>query len=245
MNAILPGSSDRSSRRVRASFPVAKPARAIVKLRVVAAENWAFANWAKEFTRLRSIAFRAQSIAVVDHTFFARYSIIINAVIFAAIGMFVAEGSGTRMSTGDFVAFSAAFSAFFVALVTLSETVLTLLNLLPIHGRARPILEELPEVDASKKHPGELQGSIEVVKLGFSYTGDQEILRTRASVCVRATSSLWSVHRAPASPPCFGSCSVSRGRAAARSTTTTRISQTSTCARCDGKPGSCCRAASS
>jgi ABC-type bacteriocin/lantibiotic exporter with double-glycine peptidase domain len=32
-------------------------------------------------------------------------------------------------------------------------------------------------VDASKKHPGELQGSIEVVKLGFSYTADQEIIK--------------------------------------------------------------------
>jgi NHLM bacteriocin system ABC transporter ATP-binding protein len=149
----------------------------IVKLRVAAAEHWAFANWAKEFTRLRSIAFRAQSIEVVDHTFFAGYSIIINAVIFAVIGMFIAQGSGTRMSTGDFVAFSAAFGTFFVALMTLSETVLGLLNLLPIYRRTRPILEELPEVHVSRKHPGELQGSIEVVKLGFSYTGDREILK--------------------------------------------------------------------
>lgn len=149
----------------------------IVKLRVAAAENRAFANWAREFTRLRSIAFRAQNIAVIDHTFFAGYSIIINAVIFAVIGMFVLAGGGARMSTGDFVAFSAAFGAFFVALVTLSETMLGLLNLVPIYGRAKPILEGLPEVDASKKHPGELQGSIEVVKLGFSYTADQEILK--------------------------------------------------------------------
>ena len=81
------------------------------------------------------------------------------------------------MSTGDFVAFSAAFGAFFVALVTLSETVLGLLNLVPIYARAKPILEGLPEVDASKRHPGELQGAIDVVRLGFSYTADQEILR--------------------------------------------------------------------
>ena len=170
--------------------------------------------------------------------FFAGYTIIINAVIFAVIGMFIVEGSGTRMSTGDFVAFSAAFGAFFVALVTLSETMLRLLNLLPIYGRAKPILEELPEVDASKKHPGELHGSIEVVKLGFSYTADQEILKGREFQCASGrASSLWSVHRAPASPPSFGSCSASRSRAAARSTTTTRISLTSTCARCDGKLG--------
>ena len=60
-------------------------------------------------------------MAVVDHVFFAGYTIIINAVIFAVIGMFVLAGGAARMSTGDFVAFSAAFGAFFVALVTLSE----------------------------------------------------------------------------------------------------------------------------
>jgi len=149
----------------------------IVKLRVSAAENRAFANWAREFTTLRSIAFRAQNIAVVDRTFFAGYSVVINAVIFAVIGMFVLQGSGFDMSTGDFVAFSAAFGVFFAALVSTSATMLGLLSLVPIYGRAKPILTGLPEVDASKKHPGELQGSIEVVKVGFSYTPDQEILR--------------------------------------------------------------------
>ncbi|MEO8304961.1 MAG: NHLP bacteriocin export ABC transporter permease/ATPase subunit [Betaproteobacteria bacterium] len=149
----------------------------IVKLRVAAAENRAFANWAREFTRLRSIAFRAQNIAIIDHTFFSGYSIIINAVIFAVIGMFVLAGGGARMSTGDFVAFSAAFGAFFTALISLSETSIGLLNLVPIYTRVKPILAGIPEVDAAKKHPGELQGSIEVVKVDFSYTADQEILK--------------------------------------------------------------------
>ncbi len=149
----------------------------IVKLRVAAVENRAFANWAREFTRLRSIAFRAQNIAVVNHTFFAGYSIVINAVIFAVIGMVLVHGSGARLSTGDFVAFSAAFGVFFAALVAMTETMLGLLNLVPIYGRAKPILEALPEVSPAKKHPGELQGSIEVVKLGFAYTPEHPVLK--------------------------------------------------------------------
>jgi NHLM bacteriocin system ABC transporter ATP-binding protein len=149
----------------------------IVKLRISAAENRAFANWAAEFTRYRGIAFRAQNIAVFDHTFFAGYSVIINVVIFAVIGMFMLGDGGLAMSTGDFVAFSAAFGVFFGALVGTTETLLGLLNLVPIYTRAKPILTGLPEVDASKKHPGVLEGSIEVVKVGFSYTADQEILK--------------------------------------------------------------------
>jgi NHLM bacteriocin system ABC transporter ATP-binding protein len=149
----------------------------IVKLRVAAAENRAFGNWAREFTKLRSVAFKAQNIAVVDHTFFAGYTTLIHVVIFASIGMFAVGAGEARISTGDFVAFSAAFSLFFVSLVALSDTLLALLNLVPTYGRAKPILETLPEVDASKKHPGELQGTIDVVGVGFSYTPDQEVLK--------------------------------------------------------------------
>ena len=149
----------------------------IVKLRVAAAENRAFANWAREFTKLRSVAFQAQNIAVFDSTFFTGYSILINVAIFAFIGAFAFQSPETRMSTGDFVAFSAAFALFFVSLITLSQTTLGLLNLVPTYARAKPILETLPEVDASKKHPGELQGAIDIVKLGFSYRPGEEILK--------------------------------------------------------------------
>jgi ATP-binding cassette subfamily C protein len=149
----------------------------IVKLRVAAADRSAFANWAREFTRLRIVAFKAKRIAIVDHVFFAGYSILINAVVFAVVGIFMVAQSGTRLSIGDFVAFNAAFAAFFVALVTLCETTLGLLNLSPVYGRAKPILEGVVEVDAARKHPGELRGSIEVVNLGFSYTKEQEVLK--------------------------------------------------------------------
>src|SRR4029079_12446467 len=97
--------------------------------------------------------------------------------IFTAVAFFALQESGPRISTGDFVGFSAAFAAFFVALVSMSETLLGLLGLVPTYGRAKEILEALPEVDSLKKHPGELQGSIEVIKLGFAYDADHEVLK--------------------------------------------------------------------
>lgn len=149
----------------------------IVKLRVAAAENRAFANWAREFTELRRTAFKAQNISVIDHTFFSGYQVLISAVIFAVIGLVLIKESDARLSTGEFVAFSAAFGTFFGGLVGLSETALALLNLVPVYERAKPILFALPEVDASKKYPGELLGSIEVVKIGFAYGDGPEILK--------------------------------------------------------------------
>lgn len=149
----------------------------IVKLRVAAAENRAFAIWAREFTRLRSLSFKAQKIAAIHHTFFAGYSVIVNAVVFAVIGMFLMKQTDARLSTGDFVAFNAAFGSFFSGLVGITEVLLKLLNLVPTYERSKPILTSLPEVDASKEHPGSLRGLIEVVKLGFSYDGGPEILK--------------------------------------------------------------------
>ena len=149
----------------------------ISKLRVAAAENRAFANWAREFTGLRRIAFKAQSIAVVDHTFFSVYGVLINATVFAVVGMVLVKESGAKLSTGEFVAFTAAFGMFFGGFVGLTETALGLLNLVPVYERAKPILHALPEVSAEKKHPGELVGSIEVVKVAFAYGAGPEILR--------------------------------------------------------------------
>ncbi len=149
----------------------------IVKLRVAAAENRAFANWAREFTHLRRIAYKAESIEALNRTFFSGYSVIVSAVIFAVLGMALAKESGERLSTGEFVAFSAAFGTFFGGLVRMGGTLLDLLSLVPVYERAKPILFSLPEVDAAKKHPGQLEGSIEVVKVAFGYDAGQEILK--------------------------------------------------------------------
>lgn len=148
----------------------------IVKLRVAAAENRAFANWAREFTGLRRIAYKAQRLYAIDRSFFSGYTVIVNAVIFAVLGMILAKESGERLTTGEFVAFSAAFGVFFGGLVKTGETLLGLLNLVPIYERAKPVLFSLPEVSAATKHPGQLQGSIEVVKVAFGYEGSAQVL---------------------------------------------------------------------
>jgi hypothetical protein len=85
----------------------------------------------------RSVAFKAQNVAVFDQTFFSGYSILINAVIFTAVAFFALQESDRAFRLGDFVGFSARFAAFFVALVSMSETLLGLLGLVPTYGRAK------------------------------------------------------------------------------------------------------------
>jgi NHLM bacteriocin system ABC transporter ATP-binding protein len=151
--------------------------RGITKLRVAAAESKAFSNWAELFTSFRRLSFNAQHLGNIEHTFFSGYQIVITAVIFAAIGMVLFKDAGARMSTGDFIAFNAAFGALFGGLMGFAATSLGLLNLVPVYERAKPILESLPEVVENKVHPGEIQGGIEVMKLGFRYADGADVMK--------------------------------------------------------------------
>jgi ATP-binding cassette subfamily C protein len=99
------------------------------------------------------------------------------AVIFAAIGDALLQNGKARITTGEFIAFNAAFGGFFGALIGLAATALGLLNLVPVYERAKPILQTLPESGEGRRHPGELQGGIEVMKLGFRYGDGPEILK--------------------------------------------------------------------
>jgi NHLM bacteriocin system ABC transporter ATP-binding protein len=149
----------------------------ISKLRVSSAEGRAFANWAVLFGDFRTLNFNSRHIANIEQTIFSGYGLMVTAVLFAAIGMFLGTSPTARLSTGEFIAFNSAFGTFFGGMLGLAGTVLGLLNLIPVYERAKPILETLPEVDENKSHPGELQGAIEVVKLGFSYGEGPDILK--------------------------------------------------------------------
>ena len=149
----------------------------ITKIRVASAESRVFSRWAEQYSNFRSISFKAQHLANIEHTFFAGYPLIITASFFAVVGMFLFKDEATRMSVGQFIAFNAAFGAFFGGMISLIETGLGLLNLIPVYERAKPILHALPEVSESKVHPGLMQGGIEVAKLGFQYGLGAQILK--------------------------------------------------------------------
>ncbi len=148
----------------------------IVKLRTSAAESQAFANWAERFADYRRLQFQSQHWANVGHTLLSGYPTIASAALFAAMAAWTADGH-VGLRTGDFIAFAAAFGTFLAGMLSLSETLLGVLNLIPLYERAKPILEALPEADAGQTHPGELQGGIEVGKLSFRYGDGPPILK--------------------------------------------------------------------
>ena len=80
------------------------------------------------------------------------------------------------LTTGDFIAFNAAFGTFLAAAVSLTATLINLLNVVPQLERAKPILETLPEIDPSRPDPGILEGHLEINHVTFRYREDGPLL---------------------------------------------------------------------
>jgi len=146
----------------------------ISKLRVAGAEGRAFGYWAREYSAQRKLAYKTRSLANSLIVFNATYPILTSMVIFATL---MALGSAT-LSTGKFLAFNAAFSQFLFAGLQMTAAVVSVLSVVPMVERVRPILQTLPEVDPVKSDPGELTGEIQINHVNFRYkAGGPLVLR--------------------------------------------------------------------
>lgn len=73
------------------------------------------------------------------------------------------------MSTGQFLAFNAAFSGLLGAMVGMTSTFLSVAEIIPLYERATPILKTLPEIDEVKTDPGHLTGELDISRIFFRY----------------------------------------------------------------------------
>ncbi len=140
----------------------------IAKFRASGSEGHAFAVWAKDFSQMKSLNFKARNITTNQQTFNAGFQVLTITAIFAMI----AFSTGTSLTTGEVLAFNAAFTQFLLSVLALSGALVAIFNTVPIYERAQPIFQTLPEIDEQKKHPGKLAGQIEVANVTFRYHED-------------------------------------------------------------------------
>lgn len=138
----------------------------VSKLRVAGAEVRAFGQWARQYSRQRSLSFRSGMVGVNSGSFQSSYHLFTTAVLFA----FIAHRGYDSMNTGDFLAFYAAFGQFLGGLTSLSGTLASLLTVGPIMERARPILTEKIETVDMKPDAGVLTGRISLNQVSFRYS---------------------------------------------------------------------------
>lgn len=145
----------------------------IAKFRVSGAENRAFGVWAKIFTNYQQVSFKSSLINSVMTVFESAYPIICSMVIFfMLITLNSGDSEALGMSTGTFLAFNAAFGALLASALLIAQTLVSVVEVVPLYKRVQPILKALPEIDDAKAPPQKLVGGIEVSNLSFRYAPD-------------------------------------------------------------------------
>jgi NHLM bacteriocin system ABC transporter ATP-binding protein len=148
----------------------------ISKLRVGAAESRAFAVWSRRYAASAQNSYAIERFDAWSGVFNASFPILSTMALYYVVNgsLYPEPGSAPAapISVGEFMAFTAAFSTFLSAGSSLSGTAFSLLDIVPLWKRAKPIFEETPENDAAKPHPGVLRGRIDANRLTFRYKAD-------------------------------------------------------------------------
>jgi len=95
-------------------------------------------------------------------------------------------GAPPPLTTGGFVAFTAAFAGFLLNFILTSNTVLDVLRIVPQVERARPLLETAPEVGPAHAGPGALRGEIDMSNIVFRYRVGGPTVLDNVSLSVRS-----------------------------------------------------------
>lgn len=146
----------------------------VPKLRVAAAEERAFAHWARTYSRQQKLKRRQQQVQDRLRIFNLALPTLSAALIFWVVEEFLRENgqNSSGFALGTFLAFNAAFGTFFAGATSLSDTGIELLGIPNLWKRARVILDERPEVDGTKVHPGKLRGRVSLEHVTFRYRAD-------------------------------------------------------------------------
>ena len=139
--------------------------RAIGRIRTNGSGPWAFRSWAGLYAKKKFHALRAGTIANRVNAFNRSFP----ALALAGFIMVVMGMDHGSITIGAFLKFSAAFSVFLAAALSLSNAALNVGLALPALEQLQPVLEELPEVHEKRRDPGELRGKISLDGVSFAY----------------------------------------------------------------------------
>ena len=141
----------------------------IAKFRVAGSEARAFAVWAREFAKQRVLAMRARRLSNLVSIFNSAFPVLAWAAIFYSAASLTGAPRSPLLTTGEFLAFMAAFVQFSTGTLELSSALISALNVVPLYERAKPILTSLPEVTTTQTAPPDLTGQIDIHHVSFRY----------------------------------------------------------------------------
>ncbi|CAL9363185.1 NHLP bacteriocin export ABC transporter permease/ATPase subunit [Streptomyces sp. enrichment culture] len=142
--------------------------RGLPKLRVAAAENYAYAAWASEFARSRELQRRAGRIKNLTAVLGAVYLPLCTLAMF----MLLAGPARGSMTAAEFLTFNTSVTMVLTSVTQLTGAFVSGVAALPLFEQIRPVLDATPEVRAASTRPGPLTGAVEARRLSFRYSDD-------------------------------------------------------------------------
>ncbi|MGA5036753.1 NHLP bacteriocin export ABC transporter permease/ATPase subunit [Streptomyces capoamus] len=155
--------------------------RGLPKLRVAAAENYAYAAWAREFARSRELQQRVGRIKNLTTVLGAVYLPVCTLLMF----MLLAGPAEGAMSAADFLAFNTSVTMVLTSVTQLTGAFVSAVAALPLFEEIRPVLEATPEVRSASTRPGPLSGAVEARRLSFRYADDGPLVLDDVSFAAR------------------------------------------------------------
>jgi NHLM bacteriocin system ABC transporter ATP-binding protein len=139
--------------------------RGLPKLRVAAAENLAFAYWARDFARSRKIVGRLSRIHNLTTVFTSAYPPSCALVLFLLV---TGPARGT-LSVGQFLTCYVASGLLIGAVTRFCDAIASTGAIVPMFDKLKPLLQQVPETTAGRTPPGELSGEITIDRVSFRY----------------------------------------------------------------------------
>lgn len=158
----------------------------ISKVRITGTEKRFFALWADKFRGLKWLSFKSGNIQNFVEAFNSSYPLLTYIVFFILIYNMTSSGATPNaISVGVFMAFISAFNQFLNDCLTMSISLISSLNMIPLYERLKPILDEVPESTEEAIDPGELAGEIELNNVDFRYGEDQPLVLKDVSLKIK------------------------------------------------------------
>lgn len=144
-----------------------------------------FAQWSGEYIRQMKIAYSLGLVGIVNSLINTVYPTVVSIIIYYLYGRGLKIQAINGLTTGTFMAFLSAYSSFQGAFLGVAGALLQIRNVIPLSKRIRPILDALPEIEASKPPIDKLRGNIEISHLNFRYAPDAPLVLKDVNMSIR------------------------------------------------------------
>ncbi|WP_445284233.1 NHLP bacteriocin export ABC transporter permease/ATPase subunit [Streptomyces sp. DSM 118148] len=155
--------------------------RGLPKLRVAAAENYAYAAWARQFARSRELQQKVGRIKNLTSVLGAVYLPVCTLLMF----MLLAGPAKGAMSAAAFLTFNTSVTMVLTSVTQLTGSFVSAVAALPLFEEIKPVLDATPEVRTASTRPGPLSGAVEARRLSFRYADDGPLVLDDVSFAVR------------------------------------------------------------